>query len=64
VVPVRDITALTERLKRLIADASLREQMGRAARARAEAEFSLERQIRVFEAMYQKIASLNVANRG
>jgi glycosyltransferase involved in cell wall biosynthesis len=55
VTPVRDITALTDRLSRMIGDVSLREQMGRAARARAEAEFSLERQVLVFEEMYQSI---------
>lgn len=55
VVPVRDIAALTDRIARLLADPALREQMGRSARARVEAEFSLERQARVFEEMYASV---------
>jgi len=55
VVPVRDITAMTNRIARLLADPALREQMGRSARARVEAEFSLERQARVFEEMYASV---------
>lgn len=52
VVPVRDIEALAERIRQLLLDAPLRERMGKAARARAEAEFSLERQADVFEEIY------------
>lgn len=42
IVPVRDVDALAERLERLRSDGRLRREMGRAARARAEA-FTWER---------------------
>jgi colanic acid/amylovoran biosynthesis glycosyltransferase len=56
-VPVRDIPALAGRLKRLLTDPGLREQMGRSARSRAEADFSLSRQGEVFEQLYQSVVS-------
>lgn len=55
VVPVRDVPALAARLRTLLEDPELRLGMGRAARARAEAEFSLERQARVFESLYESV---------
>jgi glycosyltransferase involved in cell wall biosynthesis len=57
VVPARDIPALTDGLRSLLIDAGLRERMGRAARSRAEADFSLSRQVEVFEQLYQSVAS-------
>lgn len=57
VVPVRDIPALADRLKILLSDAGQRERMGRSARSRAEADFSLARQAEVFEQMYQGLIS-------
>ncbi len=57
VVPVRDIPALADRLKRLLTDVGQRERMGRSARSRAEAHFSLSRQAAVFEQMYQSVIS-------
>jgi glycosyltransferase involved in cell wall biosynthesis len=42
VVPVRDATALADRLARLLADASLRRSLGDAGRARYENEFTFE----------------------
>lgn len=56
VVPVRDIPTLTARIGRLLEDPALCEGMGRAARRRAETEFTLSRQAAVFEAMYAAIA--------
>lgn len=47
VVPPRDVQALADRLKLLIADADLRRSLGEAGRARYEAEFT-------FEAMLEK----------
>jgi glycosyltransferase involved in cell wall biosynthesis len=41
-VPVDDAEALSSKLELLLADTSLRAQMGQAARARAEAMFSWE----------------------
>jgi glycosyltransferase involved in cell wall biosynthesis len=55
VVPVRDADALADRISRLAVDPELRTRMGVAARARAEAEFSLRRQGDVFESMYRSI---------
>jgi glycosyltransferase involved in cell wall biosynthesis len=52
VVPVRDIPALADRMKRLLQDSALRLRMGQAARARIEADFTLERQVRVFDEIY------------
>lgn len=53
VIPVRDIPAMVEKLAALLADPQLRERMGRSARERVEAEFTLERQARVFSQMYE-----------
>ena len=53
IVPVRDIPAMAERIRQLLQDAALRERMGRAARERCRAEFSLERQAAVFEEIYR-----------
>ncbi len=44
--------ALAAALRRVIEDAPLRRRMGEAARARAEASFSIERQVRQIEALY------------
>jgi glycosyltransferase involved in cell wall biosynthesis len=52
VVPIRDIQALADGINRLLVDPKLRQQMGHAARTHVEAEFSLERQARVFEEIY------------
>ena len=52
VVPVRDPEALADRLAVLAADEPRRHEMGRAARAKALAELSLERQASVFEQIY------------
>ena len=57
VVPVRDIPALADRLKRLLTDVGQRERMGRSARSRVEANFSLTRQAEVFEQLYQSVSS-------
>jgi glycosyltransferase involved in cell wall biosynthesis len=57
VVPVRDIPALADRLKTLLTDVGQRERMGRSARSRAEANFSLGRQAEIFEELYQSVIS-------
>ncbi|MCP5303472.1 MAG: glycosyltransferase, partial [Pseudomonadales bacterium] len=53
VIPVRDIPAMVEKLTTLLGDGQLRERMGRSARERVEAEFTLERQAKVFGQMYE-----------
>ena len=52
VVPVRDIPALASRIEQLIGDPQLRTAMGNAARSRALRDFSLERQVAVYEQAY------------
>lgn len=55
VVPVRDIPSLADRIERLATNADLREEMGAAARVRALKDFSIERQIDVFETLYAAV---------
>ena len=55
VIPVRDIPALVEKLTTLLSDSQLRERMGRSARERVETAFTLERQVKVFDQMYETI---------
>jgi glycosyltransferase involved in cell wall biosynthesis len=47
-----DACALATALRRVIEDAGLRKAMGEAARARTEAGFSIERQVREIQAVY------------
>jgi glycosyltransferase involved in cell wall biosynthesis len=54
-VPVRDARALERALATLIADPELRLAMGRRARARAEAVFSLPAVVEQLEAVYQEL---------
>jgi len=54
---VRDIPALADRIKSLLTDVSQRERMGRSARSKVEAGFSLSRQAEVFEQVYQTVIS-------
>lgn len=57
VVPVRDADALAAAIAALAHDPQLRVSMGRAARERAELEFSITRQVETFEALYRSITS-------
>lgn len=54
-VPPRDVEALAAAIESLAANRSLAAEMGRAARRRAERDFSIERQTTVFEAMYREL---------
>jgi len=56
-VPPSDPEALGAALIRIASDASERRAMGIAARERAESEFSLERMLRNYEALYLALAS-------
>ena len=56
-VPPRDPNALAARLECLLADARAREEMGRQARTRVARDFTLDRQIDRFEALYERVAS-------
>jgi L-malate glycosyltransferase len=55
-VPPSDPDALAAALIRVASDASERRAMGIAARERAESEFSLERMLRNYEALYLALA--------
>ena len=56
-VPVKEPTALAEKLKMLIEDKSLRVSMGRASRDIAEKEFSVDDVIKKHLAIYQELVS-------
>jgi colanic acid/amylovoran biosynthesis glycosyltransferase len=55
VAPVRDAEALAAALLRLAGDASLRQRMGQAARARVEREFRLDRQIEQWLRVFRRV---------
>ncbi len=55
VVPPRDPHALAEACRSLLADADLRRRMGAQGRARALAEFTLERMVERVEAVYEEV---------
>ncbi|MFN8595230.1 MAG: glycosyltransferase [Anaerolineae bacterium] len=57
VVPPNDPQALTEAIRRLLADPARRTALGAAARQRAQAEFSVERMIDRVENLYQSLIS-------
>ncbi len=57
VVPPRDPSALADALNRLLADESLRRQMGQAARARALREFTHTAMIEQTHGLYERLLS-------
>lgn len=57
VVPPRNVDALVDALVTLAADASRRSQMGEAARARAEAMFSIEAVVNAHLSIYRRVAA-------
>ena len=54
-VPVRDSVALAEAIERLILDADLRHRMGKAGRALAEREFTIEKVVNMHMDVYQTL---------
>jgi colanic acid/amylovoran biosynthesis glycosyltransferase len=54
-VPPRDPAAMADRIADLLRDARRRSELGAAARARVEADFTLERQIRTFVEVYRSL---------
>lgn len=58
-VPVADEAALASRVTALLLDPARAEEMGRAARARVEREFSLAGMLRNYESLYARLASGN-----
>jgi len=57
VAPPNDPAALAEKINRLLVDPPLRQTLGAAARARAQAEFAVERLIERVEQLYQTLIS-------
>lgn len=57
VVAPNDPAALAEKINRLLADPPLRQTLGAAGRARAQAEFAVERLIERVEQLYQTLIS-------
>lgn len=57
-VPVRDVAALTEALRRLLEDAELRRRMGAKGREIAVAEFSVERVVSETLDVYRELLSV------
>lgn len=55
-VPPDDVKALADGLRRLLTDASLRQQMGEAGKARADLEFSSERYVEEVRCLYERVA--------
>jgi glycosyltransferase involved in cell wall biosynthesis len=60
-VQPRDSGTLADALDRLVCGGPLRQALGRAGRARAHAEFSLERMIQNYQSVYCDIADRRVA---
>ncbi len=56
-----DVDALARALRALIYDPELRVRMGRAARARFEERFTLERQLSAMSALYRELATSRAA---
>ncbi len=55
-VPPRDVPALANALERLMRDDALRERMGRAAHAYAQANFGIDRMLDGMEAVFAQVA--------
>lgn len=55
VVPSGDVDALTRRVGELVDDAETRQTLGKAARRRAESEFSIEQSARAYERMLEAV---------
>jgi glycosyltransferase involved in cell wall biosynthesis len=55
VVPPADPVALAESLRRLLHDEDLRNSLGRAARARYEAQFTVRHMIEAYERLYDEL---------
>jgi colanic acid/amylovoran/stewartan biosynthesis glycosyltransferase WcaL/AmsK/CpsK len=60
VVPLRDPEAITNSVELLYRSESLRDQMGRAGRARVLKEFSLDQQIQKFEILFREVSRTNL----
>ena len=60
-VPPRDVPALADALRTLLADADLRQKMGRCGRSRAEDQFSIQSIVKEHLDLYQELTSRQAA---
>jgi len=58
VVPLRDVDALVDRLRRLVANAELRAEFGRRARERVEGRWDVEIMVRRIAEVYEEVGSV------
>jgi len=58
VVPLRDVDALVDRLRRLAANAELRAEFGRRARERVEGRWDVEIMVRRIAEVYEEVGSV------
>lgn len=58
-IPTKDVDALVEKLNILLSNAKLRQEMGRNARAYAEANFSLDMVIEKHLEIYEELVTVN-----
>jgi glycosyltransferase involved in cell wall biosynthesis len=58
-IPTKDVDALVEKLDILLSNAKLRREMGRNARAYAEANFSLDMVIEKHLEIYEELVTVN-----
>lgn len=56
-VPVKSPRALAAALATILTRPDIADRLGRAARKRVEAEFSLEREVDALEALYRELAA-------
>jgi glycosyltransferase involved in cell wall biosynthesis len=54
-IPAESVEMLAEAMKRIILDADLRQKLGRKARQRVEAEFSLEHIAGEYSSLYSRL---------
>jgi glycosyltransferase involved in cell wall biosynthesis len=54
-VPERNVSALADRIKRLLSSSDLRSKMGNAARRKIEHDFELQAQVRKLESYYDRV---------
>ena len=63
-VPERDVTALADRLERLVTDAALRARLGRAAREKMLREYDVRARGRALEAFYDEARARHARGAG
>jgi glycosyltransferase involved in cell wall biosynthesis len=56
-IPVEDVGALTEALRTVASDVTLRDRLGGAARDHVEAVFGMDRFVKEFATLYESLAA-------